>query len=162
MHVLLAVLMKSLTKKNKGVVMNILFCLTPKEKVAFIFSDSTIRQALEKMQVYRYSAIPVLNKNGDYVGTLSEGDLLWYIKDHEIDFDKTQYIGIAEVPRNKNNVSVTVQTNMEDIIDISTRQNFVPVVDDFGAFIGIITRKEIFNYMVNKMNVKEQITQEES
>lgn len=142
--------------------MNILFCLTPKEKVAYIYSDSTIRQALEKMQIYRYSAIPVLNKNGDYVGTLSEGDLLWYIKDHEIDFDKTEHISISEVPRNKNNVSVKIQTNMEDIIDISTKQNFVPVTDDFGAFIGIITRKEIFNYMVDKMNIKTQIIQEES
>ncbi len=142
--------------------MNILFCLTPKEKVAYIFSDSTIRQALEKMQIYRYSAIPVLNRNGDYVGTLSEGDLLWFIKDHDIDFEKTEQLCIAEVPRNKNNVSVMIQTNMEDIIDISTRQNFVPVVDDFGAFIGIITRKDIFNYMVNKMNVKEQISLEES
>lgn len=140
--------------------MNILFCLTPKEKVAYIYSDSTIRQALEKMQIYRYSAIPVLNKNGDYVGTLSEGDLLWYIKDHEIDFDKTEQLGIKEVPRNKNNVSVPIQTNMEDIIDISTRQNFVPVIDDYGAFIGIITRKDIFNYMVEKMNIKAQITQE--
>lgn len=140
--------------------MNILFCLTPKEKVAYIYSDSTIRQALEKMQIYRYSAIPVLNKNGDYVGTLSEGDLLWFIKDHEIDFDKTEHLGIKEVPRNKNNISVTIQANMEDIIDVSTRQNFVPVIDDYGAFIGIITRKDIFNYMVEKMNVKEQITQE--
>ncbi len=142
--------------------MNILFCLTPKEKVAHIYSDSTIRQALEKMQVYRYSAIPVLDREGAYVGTISEGDLLWFIKEMKLDFEKTEQMGILEVPRNKTNTSVMITANMEDIIDISTQQNFVPVVDDYGSFIGIITRKDIFNYMVDQMNIKEQIALEES
>jgi len=131
--------------------MNVLFCLTPKEKVAYIFSDYTIRQALEKMQIYRYNSIPVLSRNGDYVGTLSEGDLLWYLKDRNLDFDQCESIPTSKVPRNKDNVSVQVNTNMEDILDVATRQNFVPVLDDFGAFIGIITRKDIFNYLVKQI-----------
>ena len=131
--------------------MNVLFCLTPKEKVAYIFSDYTIRQALEKMQIYRYNSIPILNKKGDYVGTLSEGDLLWYIKDNQMSFDKTETTPVSAVPRNKDNISVPIHTNMEDIIEVATKQNFVPVLDDFGAFIGIITRKDIFNYMVKQM-----------
>lgn len=142
--------------------MNILFCLTPKEKVAYIYSDSTIRQALEKMQVYRYSAIPVLDRDGAYIGTISEGDLLWFIKEMKLDFEKTEQMGILEVPRNKNNTSVMITANMEDIIDVSTQQNFVPVVDDYGSFIGIITRKDIFNYMVDQMNIKEQMALEEN
>ena len=139
--------------------MNVLFCLTPKEKVAYIYHDYTIRQALEKMQIYRYNTIPILDRNGKYVGTLSEGDLLWYIKEHQLSFNKTEQVPINKVPRNKDNVSVPINTNMEDIIDVATRQNFVPVLDDFGAFIGIITRKEIFNYMVKQMNPS---TREES
>jgi CBS domain-containing protein len=139
--------------------MNILFCLTPKEKVAHIYSDSTIRQVLEKMQVYRYSAIPVLDREGAYVGTISEGDLLWFIKEHQLDFEKTEQMGILDVPRSKTNESVMIHANMEDIIEISTQQNFVPVVDDYGSFIGIITRKDIFNYMINQMGMKQQLTQ---
>lgn len=139
--------------------MNVLFCLTPKEKVAYIYHDYTIRQALEKMQIYRYNSIPILNRNGKYVGTLSEGDLLWYIKENQLSFEKTEKILIHKVPRNKDNISVPINTNMEDIIDVATKQNFVPVLDDFGAFIGIITRKEIFNYMVKQMNPN---TREES
>jgi CBS domain-containing protein len=131
--------------------MNVLFCLTPKEKVAYIFNDYTIRQALEKMQIYRYNSIPVLSRNGDYVGTLSEGDLLWYLKDKNLDFDQCESIPTSKVPRNKDNISVQVNTNMEDILDVATRQNFVPVLDDFGAFIGIITRKDIFNYLVKQI-----------
>jgi CBS domain-containing protein len=139
---------------SKGKTMNVLFCLTPKEKVAYIFSDYTIRQALEKMQIYRYNSIPILNRNGDYVGTLSEGDLLWYIKDRQLSFDKTESIPVSHVPRNKDNISVPIHTNMEDIIDVATKQNFVPVLDDFGAFIGIITRKEIFNYIIKQMKTQ--------
>ncbi len=131
--------------------MNVLFCLTPKEKVAYIFNDYTIRQALEKMQIYRYNSIPVLSRNGDYVGTLSEGDLLWYLKDKNLDFEKCESTSTSKVPRNKDNVSVQVNANMEDILDVATRQNFVPVLDDFGAFIGIITRKDIFNYLVKQI-----------
>jgi CBS domain-containing protein len=141
--------------------MNILFCLTPKEKVAYIYSDSTIRQALEKMQVYKYSAIPVLDKNGDYVNTISEGDLLWFIKEHKLNFDKTEEMSISKIPRSKSIDSIRVDSKMDDIIEKSTQQNFVPVVDDFGAFIGIVTRKDIFNYMLDQMNMKEQLTQEE-
>jgi CBS domain-containing protein len=132
--------------------MNILFCLTPKEKVAYIYDDYSIRQALEKMHIYRYKSIPILNRNGDYVGTLSEGDLLWYLKDHHKEFAKYEQVSISKVPRNKDNISVQIHTNIEDIIDVATQQNFVPVLDDFGAFIGIITRKDIFNYIVKQMN----------
>ena len=130
--------------------MNILFRLIPKEKVAFVFDDQTMRQALEKMQVYRYQSIPILNKKGDYVGTLSEGDLLWFIKDHQIDFNQTEEVLIADIPRNKDNVAVDINTQMEDIVEVATNQNFIPVVDDFGAFIGIITRKAIFSYVIAK------------
>lgn len=138
--------------------MNVLFSLTPKEKVAYIYDDYTIRQSLEKMQIYRYNSIPVLSRKGAYVGTLSEGDLLWYIKDHQLNFEKTENISVSRVPRNKDNVSVPIHTNMEDIIEVATRQNFVPVLDDFGAFIGIITRKDIFNYMVKRMNQRGSST----
>lgn len=92
--------------------MNVLFSLTPKEKVAYIYDDYTIRQALEKMQIYRYNSIPILNRKGSYVGTLSEGDLLWYIKDNQLNFEKTESISVSKVPRNKDNVSVPIHTNI--------------------------------------------------
>ena len=60
--------------------MNILFFLTPKSDVVYINDDETLRQALEKMEHHRYAAVPVINHQGRYVGTLTEGDLLWGIK----------------------------------------------------------------------------------
>ena len=60
--------------------MNILFFLTPKSEVAHIYEDDTVRQALDKMEGFRYSTIPLLSKDGTYVGTITEGDLLWGIR----------------------------------------------------------------------------------
>ena len=60
--------------------MNIMFFLTPKSNVAYIYDDYSLRQALEKMEYHQYSAIPMIDRRGHYVGTLTEGDLLWYIK----------------------------------------------------------------------------------
>ena len=56
--------------------MNLLFFLTPKQDVAFIYDDFTLRQTLEKMEYHRYSSIPVLTRRGEYAGTITEGDLL--------------------------------------------------------------------------------------
>ena len=44
--------------------MNVLFFLTPKENVAYIYEDYTVRQALEKMKYYHYSAIPIIDREG--------------------------------------------------------------------------------------------------
>ena len=51
---------------------NILFFLTPKAMCAYLYDDYTIRQALEKMEAAHYSALPILNRRGEYRGTLLE------------------------------------------------------------------------------------------
>ena len=64
--------------------MNILFFLTPKSDIAYIFENETLRQTLEKMEHRKFSCIPILNPDGKYVGTISEGDLLWGMKNLNI------------------------------------------------------------------------------
>ena len=46
--------------------MNIVMLLKPKETVAYIYEDSTIRQALEKMKAHSYTAVPVIDEYGKY------------------------------------------------------------------------------------------------
>ena len=53
---------------------------------------------------------------------------------------------IGEIERRKDNVPVRVTTSMHDLIDRASTQNFVPVVDDKDAFIGIVTRRSIIQY----------------
>ena len=136
--------------------MNILFFLTPKSEVAYIYEDYTMRQTLEKMEYHRYSSIPIINKEGKYVGTLTEGDLLWTLKnDFSLDLKSVEDVPIMNVKRRKDNAPVSVEANIEDLISKSMNQNFVPVIDDEETFIGIIKRRDIIDYCYNKMSSEE-------
>lgn len=134
--------------------MNILFFLTPKSDVAYIFEDETLRQTVEKMEHRKFSCIPILNKEGQYTGTISEGDLLWGIKLLNInstDFKEMENVSIMAIPRRATYKPVHADADMEDLLDRAINQNYVPVVDDKGSFIGIITRKEIIKYCYKEM-----------
>ena len=118
--------------------MNILFFLTPKSEVAYIFENETLRQTLEKMEHRKFSCIPLLSPDGKYTGTISEGDLLWGMQRLEIsDLKDAESVPIMAIPRRAIN------------------QNYVPVVDDQGFFIGIITRKAIIKYCYSEMQKRD-------
>ena len=131
---------------------NILFFLTPKAMCAFVYDDYTVRQALAKMEASGYAALPILNKRGEYRGTLTEGDLLWALKNMcYMDMRQAEARRIMEITRRKDNVPVKVTANMHDLVQRASAQNFVPVVDDKAAFIGIITRSAIIKYCAQQM-----------
>ncbi|MBQ4642402.1 MAG: CBS domain-containing protein [Oscillospiraceae bacterium] len=126
---------------------NILFFLTPKAMCAFLNDEYTVRQALEKMESAGFSALPILNKRGEYRGTLTEGDLLWALKNMcYMDMRQAEARRIMEITHRKDNVPVRVNTDMYDLVQRASSQNFVPVVDDKNAFIGIVTRSAIIKY----------------
>ena len=131
---------------------NILFFLTPKAMCAFLYDDYTIRQALEKMEAAGYAALPILNKRGEYRGTLTEGDLLWALKNVcYMDMRQAEAHRITTIARRKDHVPVRVTTDMQELVDRAINQNFVPVVDDKDAFIGLIPRSAIIKYCQQKL-----------
>lgn len=131
--------------------MNILFFLTPKSEIAYIYEHESLRQALEKMEHHRYSAVPLINQDGHYIGTITEGDLLWGIKNqYNLNLKGAECTPITGIARRMDYISVNAEAKMEDMIDKALNQNFVPVVDDRGFFIGIITRKDIIKYYYEK------------
>lgn len=126
---------------------NILFFLTPKAMCAFVYDDYTVRQALEKMEVAGYSALPILNKRGEYRGSITEGDLLWALKNLcYMDMRQAEARRIMEIQRRKDHIPVRVTANMQDLVERASSQNYVPVVDDKDAFIGLVTRSAIIKY----------------
>ena len=132
--------------------MNILFFLTPKEEVAHVKEDESLRQAVEKLEHHGYTAIPLLTKGGRYIGTITEGDLLWEMKEKDFpDVHRMEKIRITDVKRHRDNKAVRISESMEDLFEKITNQNFVPVGDDDGIFIGIVTRKDILVYLGNKL-----------
>ena len=131
---------------------NILFFLTPKAMCAYLYDDYTMRQALEKMESAGFAALPILNKRGEYRGTLTEGDLLWALKNMcYLDMRQAEARKIMEITRRKDNIPVRVTTNMYDLVQRASTQNFVPVVDDKDTFIGIVTRSGIIKYCQEKL-----------
>lgn len=138
--------------------MNILFFLTPKATCSFLEDTHTVRQALEKMEAAGYAALPILDENGIYCGSVNEGDLLWALKNQcNLDLKQAEKCGIMDIAHRKDNAPVSISTAIEDLLQKATDQNFVPVVDDRGAFIGIVTRKAILQYFSEKFIKKEQM-----
>lgn len=127
--------------------MNIAFFLLPKQEVICVNEEATLRQTLERMERYRYSAVPVISESGEYRSTVTEGDLLWYLKNHpERTIDQLHRVSLSDVPLRMNNLAVRIDANMEDLILLAKTQNFVPVVDDMNRFIGIVRRSDIIDY----------------
>lgn len=133
--------------------MNVAFFITPKSQVAFIYSSSTFRQGLEKMRHHGYTALPVLTEDGKYAGTVSEGDFLWSLVEvGGASMNDCEELSVREILREDRNPPVKVTANADELIERLLSQNFVPVVDDGGSFIGIVTRQRVIAHM--KQSIK--------
>lgn len=132
--------------------MNILFFLSPKMRLEYLHDTNSIRQALEKIRIKGYTAIPVVSKeDGSYVGTISEGDLLWHIIDNNyLNIKELENIKISEIINPYRYLPVKIDQEMKDLFNLITKQNFVPVVDDRNVFMGIITRKRVIEYLIEE------------
>lgn len=132
--------------------MNIAFFLTPKSEVIFEKISSTMRRAMERMEYHRYTSIPLLDDRGRYVGTLTEGDILWKLKNTpDFNLKDSEKVLIKEIPTHVCNKAVSINSDIESLILAAKSQNFVPVVDDSNTFIGIIKRSDIISYCYNKI-----------
>lgn len=131
---------------------NILFFLTPKAEVAYVGRNDSLRQALSKMEQHKYSSIPVLSDEGEYTGTVTEGDMLWYLLHNDIGMSDKQLedLPLEAVPRRNDYEPVNASSNMEDLLNKIMQQNFVPVVDDCDCFIGIIKRRDVIQYYYDR------------
>jgi CBS domain-containing protein len=131
--------------------MNLAFFLVSKSETIYLSPKHTMRQALEKMEHHRYSAIPLIDNSGKYEGTITEGDLLWKLKNTPgLCFENTEKVMLRDIPQRVNNIPVKITSSIEDLLSLTITQNFVPVIDDGGIFIGIIRRSDIIEYFAKK------------
>lgn len=141
--------------------MNVISLLTPKAQVAYLYEDYTVRQGLEKLRAHGYTAIPVLARDGSYVGTVSEGDFLWSILDHrDNSLAAQEKQPLRRILRRNFNPPVSVRVSMEDLLERAMRQSFIPVVDDRGAFVGIVTRQSIMRKLALPASGRKQMPDE--
>lgn len=129
--------------------MKILSFIKPKSEVVFVYRDDTVKDALAKLEKTRFSSIPILDREGYYVGTLAEGDLLWGIKEiSNFNVNHADNLLISDFKRHRDYLAINIDANMDELISKAMNENFVPVVDSHNLFIGIVTRKSIINYFL--------------
>ena len=132
--------------------MNIARIMIPKISTAFLYENNTVRQGLEKFTRCGYTAVPVINENGVYVGTVTEGDFLRQIirlktaemRDHES-------YRIGDIIRKDFCPSLLIEAEREEVIETVKNQNFVPIVDGRGVFCGIITRQGVIEALAEEL-----------
>ncbi len=128
--------------------------MIPKSLVEYITIDSTVRQALEKMHFHKYTAIPVLDEDGKYIGTLTNSDLLTYLwMNGSCDKESAELIPVSSLISKSYSKPLLHSASVKDLIECVKEHNFVPIVDDRGCFIGLVLRREILSYL--SANYKE-------
>ena len=134
--------------------MNVLFFLKPKQEVCVLHKNYTLRQGIEKLRQYGFTAVPVIDEEGQFCGTITEGDLLRQVLAHDSKAEWEQ-IPLREAMR-EGKKPVNVMADMDELLQLAMTQNFVPVVDDRGMFIGIVTRQDIMRYFAREYRALER------
>ena len=130
---------------------NIFDFLTPKGMTQYIDEHFTVRQALEKFDAHKFSVVPVIDKQGNYINTISEGDLLRYIKNEcHFDIKVAESKTIDTIERYRTYQALSINCKIEDVTALSLSQNFIPLVDDRNKFIGIVKRSDVISFLLRK------------
>lgn len=135
--------------------------------------DSTVLQAARLMLQHHISGLPVIDRNGNLVGVLSEGDFLRR-RETRTEKHRSRWLEFIMGPgrmadeyshshgRKVSEVmtpevfSVDVSTPIEDIVDLMERHRIkrVPVLCG-GLVVGIVTRSNLMHAMVSLARVAQ-------
>ncbi len=128
---------------------NILRFVIPKSLVEYVTDDSSVRQALEKMLYHRYSAMPVIDSGGKFIGTLRSDDIFkHFMKSGRFDKLAAENMPVTEIMERGSSRPLYHNATVSDLIEEVKEHNFVPVVDDRGCFIGLILRRDVLNFLL--------------
>lgn len=131
--------------------MNIAKIMTPKYSTVFLQMNSTVRQGLEMIQRRGYTAIPVLDKDGMYMGSVTEGDFLRHVLEvGTTELKEHERFRVGELLRPDFCPALSLHSSEEDVIHSVLQQNYVPIVDDRGCMCGIVTRRSVILYLAER------------
>ncbi|MDD3958298.1 MAG: CBS domain-containing protein [Candidatus Izemoplasmatales bacterium] len=127
--------------------MDIISFVKHKPEVIFVYDDFTLKEALELMEKHRFTSIPILSRDGKYIGSITEGDLLWkIIRIDGYNSKKADALKVSDIERCRDYLPIRVDQKMDELILKAAEENFVPIIDENDLFIGIVTRKTILTY----------------
>lgn len=131
---------------------------TPKSETYFLKDDTTIRQALEKFDHHKFSVVPLICNDGTYLTTVSEGDILRFIKNQaNFDINQAENMPVRRIEKYRPYKACRHNVSEEDVYRLALDQNFIPIVDDRNLFIGIIKRKSILNLLYSDICLEEPV-----
>lgn len=141
--------------------MNVVQIMIPKVSTACLHESDSVRKGYEIMRHYGYTAIPVLGKKDEYLGSITEGDFLrHFMKVGSISLKEYEHHSISELYRKDFCAPLNIQATDEEIIEAAMRQNFVPIIDDRGYLCGILTRRALLGYLAKKAEAADTRAQD--
>ena len=139
--------------------MNLAFFLKPKSMVTYLYDDYSLRKGLTKLLESEFSSLTVLTREGKYVGMVSEGDFLRYLAERAHSAQELHEAKLTTILHTNRARAVPITTSMEELLSLAAEQNFVPVVDDYGSFVGIVRRSDIIRYFADRETVSSVVCQ---
>ncbi|GGG38742.1 CBS domain-containing protein [Lactobacillus apis] len=137
--------------------------IIPASRIAFVEDDNPLYHAFMILTRVKYSKIPVLDSKNRVVGLLS----LAMITDKmmvtdKITLDPLTELKVKDVMQTNFDKINFAQTTLETQLHLLVDNAFLPVVDDYGVFQGLLTRREwikAFNYVAHNFENKYQVKQ---
>lgn len=141
---------------------NVFFFLKAKNEVTYLYGNTSFKEGLALMRKFQFTAMPVIDEKGAYLGSISEGDFLWFVISHP-DSKETniEEITLKDLLREDYMPPCKVDVDIDELFSQSLEQNFVPIVDDRNIFIGIVTRRNILSYFVQQAKQIEPVIKKE-
>lgn len=127
--------------------------LKPKNLITYLYGDISASDGLLKLIESGFSAVPVINRDGYYLGVVSERDFLFVILDDgSIESLKKDGLTVGSLASVTRFEPVSIDADFEILFKRIINQNFVPVIDSRGMFSGIVTRQDIIKFGINRLN----------
>ena len=138
--------------------MNIAKIMIPKTLTVFLNEKQTVRQGWEIMTRNGYTAIPVLDAEQHYIGTVSEGDFLRHILDTgSLDKMDMENHRVRELVRRDFCPPISIDAEETEVVCAALNQNFVPIVDSRNTLCGILTRRGVIAYLAEKNGIPSNV-----
>ena len=132
--------------------MNTAMLLKPKSMGAYIYGDLSAKEGLKEFIAHGFTAVPVIDREGMYLGVVSERDFLYRLLDAgSVEAADANGYTVADLVSDTRFEAVTIDADMDILFNRIIEQNFVPVIDSRGMFSGIVTRKDVLMHMKHRL-----------
>lgn len=135
--------------------------IIPATRIAFVEDDNPLYHAFLILTRVKYSKIPVLDSKSRVVGLLSLAMITdKMLETDAISIEPLSELKVSDVMQTDFDKINFAQTTLETQLHLLVDNAFLPVVDDYGVFQGLLTRREwikAFNYVVHNFDKKYQV-----